>query len=278
MLQRMLNFLRWSPPPQRCPACDEVIQAEKIRASDGTVLCPQCGERWPIEELTFSEQSVAELLERPPSACWIENLGPGLVVITSYRTPGNCLGATLLALFWNGLTLAPVMVALAGLYSNVVGPLPKWLPGHFIKDGQPADRMEWSIVFFLFAFLTPFVIIGLVMIWCALLYTVGKLKVVIDPSDSVIIEGVGFLSFRRRFDPRLVRSVWLTKKGDDNSPKLIMSLADHPTIEFGDSLPPERMQWLRAVLKELLLRSADDQHVSKLPPLAWLSRHRSSPP
>jgi hypothetical protein len=262
---------------QRCPDCDQQIQADDINIREGVALCPGCGKLSRLSELNAGERSAAEVLDSPPSGCAVYPLGNAVVVSASLRSFGTAVGCLAIALFWNGIVSVFVLIAFCGLYTNLVGPLPNWFPapgkGNVNAKGGP---MELGEALFLCVFLIPFVTVGTGLAGAVVLTIFGKIRVVVDEFDSYVATGVGFLRWKSRFDARAVRAVnrsFSTWKTNDRHQPLIELVANR-TIKFGSFLREERMEWLLAVLKKLFLNPDDKRAGSDLPRLTWLPPKR----
>jgi hypothetical protein len=127
---------------------------------------------------------------------------------------------------------------------------------------------------FLCIFLIPFVTIGVGMIVAAMMNLFGKVEVVVDELDSYVAIGIGIVKWKRRFDPHQVRSVSYGTRSwqSEGGPSKLIELAADRTIKFGSLLQPERMEWLRVVLKQLLLPGHGQRRTSTVPQLPWLYR------
>lgn len=279
-MDRITNWLSSNGTKvQRCPDCDEAIGAESINIKEGFALCTNCGNLSRLSELNYSQRSTQEILSNPPSGCAVASSGQGVVARASLRSITGFVFTCGFALFWNGIVSVFVSLALAGLYSNLIGPLPAWFPAAGLKDGKPemnGGPMDLRMTLFLCLFLVPFVTVGVGMAGAALINLIGKVEVVIDELDSYVATGVGILQWKRRFDPRQVRAVHFgdtTWKSDGGSNRVIELLADR-TIKFGSLLAADRLEWLRSVLKELLVNGDATRHGSTLPYLTWLERKR----
>ena len=259
---------------QRCPSCDGLIAADAINIKEGVALCAGCGKLSRLSELNTSGRSMDEILCSPPPRCYINSDSQRVTVTVSLRSlPGFFFPAGF-ALFWNGITSVFVLQAIAGLWANLVGPVPEWFPSPGLKGGKPemnGGPMELGMTLFLCIFLIPFVTIGMVMVGVALMNLIGKTEVVIDEIDSYLSTGVGFIRWKRRFDPRAVHAVdfgstaWQSESGNT---KLIEIKADK-SVKFGSMLQSPQMEWVRVVLVKTLL---PDQGTSPLPHLSWLRR------
>ena len=109
---------------QRCPDCDEALGSETINIKEGVALCSNCGKLSRLSELNYSHRSVQEILSNPPTGCSIVSLGQGVVAKASLRSIAGFLFPAGFALFWNGIVSVFVLIAVAGLYTNLIGPLP----------------------------------------------------------------------------------------------------------------------------------------------------------
>ena len=264
---------------QRCPECDEKIKATEINLREGVALCSQCGALSKLSELSNRRQSIDQVLSNPPSGCGVEPTVQGVLITASLRSMVGFLGMTAIGLFWNGITALFVSIALAGLYANLIGPVPEWFPAPGVENGQPIMNdapMDLGDTLFLCAFLTPFVIIGTVMAGAAVIYLAGRVQVQIDEMDSWIATGIGFVSWQRRFDPLQVHDVRLADsrwKSDGNNSRTI-ELAGDTSVTLGSTLPADRQEWLQIVLREILLKSGGAVPQSNLTDLTWIQRNR----
>ncbi len=249
---------------QRCPNCDEPIESDAMNIKEGVALCPECGQLAKLSELRLSERSIQDILDEPPRGCSIRETGFHTTVTASLRSVTGFLGATGLALFWNGIVSVFVLIAVAGLYSNLIGPLPNWFPAPGVENGQPMmnDKpMNLGVTLFLCVFLIPFVTVGTGMVVAALLSLSGRIDVVIDGNRSYVATGFRILRWKRKFDAKHVQQIslcnrkWQSDEGDNRQIELV---ADR-TIKFGSMLSEIRMEWLLAVLKEILLKRANER-------------------
>lgn len=277
MSKKLRNRYLAETASQRCPDCDEPITADAINIKEGVALCPKCGELSRLSQLNTSGRSSAEILSEPPSRCSVESGRQRVTATASTRSLPGFLFTAAFAAFWNSITSIFVLIAIAGLYSNLVGPIPQWFPGPGIEDGKPIinDKpMELGATLFLFAFLTPFIMIGIGMTIAAIMCLIGKVSVVIDEFDSYVATGFGFLQWKQRFDPRQVSDVEITDSQTETSGnvKQAIKITANKTVQFGAILSRHRVQWLWAVTRELLVPKKNPSHVQHPPGLEWLSK------
>lgn len=287
---------------QRCPDCDASLTSDTMNIREGVALCPSCGKLSRLSELSTSSRSMEEILAQPPSGCSINSHDQSAVATVSLRSLDGFPLLAGFALFWNGITSIFVLLAIAGLYTNLIGPLPHWFPAPGLKEGKPeinGGPMELGTTLFLCVFLLPFVTVGVVTAGAAIMNLFGKVEVVTDEFDSFVATGIGFLRWKRRFDPREVRTVEFgtsASQSEGGSRKRLIEIKANETVEFGSTLQADQMEWLRAVLRKLLLPQKDglgtsggctpitrrpttpllpqkdDRGTSRLPSLTWISR------
>jgi hypothetical protein len=192
---------------------------------------------------------VAEVLSRPPSGCSVAESGREVVVRATLRSYTGFFASLFFALFWNGVVSMFVLLAVAGLYTNLIGPLPPWFPA---PEQQNLKGLGETL--FLCIFLIPFVTIGAVMAGVVVLCAVGRIEVRLGPETATVRTGVGFLSWRRRFDPTQVRRVTVgqTPWETNGCPNEVVAIEADRTIKFGSLLAAERRDWLQTILHELL--------------------------
>jgi len=179
-----------------CPDCGENLPVESINIKEGVALCPACGQLSPLSEVVSHTRPVKEILERPPRGCSVAEWGRDVVIYASCRSIGGFLEALAISLFWNGIVSVFVLVAIAGLYSNLVGPLPNWFPAPQMKP-----PMNLGMAIFLCIFLIPFVTIGAAMIGAMIMTVAGRVEVVIGETEGKVRTGIGFFDVAQRFRP-----------------------------------------------------------------------------
>lgn len=246
-------------PRQFCPECDQDIGADDINIKEGFALCPTCGVLSRLGDINVSGRSNGELLRRPPSGCGIITASQGVTIQVSLRSVTGFLVSCGVAIFWNGIVSVFLLIAFAGLYFNLVGPLPNWFPAPGVKNGQPMMNdapMELGETLFLCVFLTPFVLFGVGMIVAALINLVGRVDVVVNGADSYVATGVGPFVWKKRFNSDQVEQVSYGKtlwRSEDGTNKVI-ELTGVETIKFGSLLSEPKMQWIQAALREVLFK------------------------
>lgn len=236
-----------------CPHCDAPIGPEAMNVAEGVALCPRCGKLSRLSEV-IDWRPIAELSQDLPAGCRIEEWGDHTTLTASLRSGSGLLGTLFVAIFWNGIVSVFVLVALAGLYQNLAGPLPAWFPAPDFDDS-----MSLGMTLFLCIFLIPFVLIGMAMMGAVLIYAFGRVEVTIDRHAAQVRTGAGPFNWTGRFDPNKVERVeaglssWET---NGRRQELIVIHADR-TVKFGTMLTDIRRMWLRDFLRGKLLRRGE---------------------
>jgi hypothetical protein len=240
-----------------CPVCGKAIAIDDINVREGVALCRACGKLSRLAEVADTAPMDPRALASPPAGCSIdESMGGRRTLAVSLRSPGAAAGTLAFCLFWNGIVSIFVIIAIAGLYTNLVGPLPKWFPapGQGGK-GNLGPSMGMGETLFLCIFLIPFVTIGFVMLCAFLTSVAGRIQVTIDPTRGRVRTGFGPFNWTRRFDPSNVTrvSTGRTSYQVNGQYKPVVVIEADRTIKLGSSLSEARRDWLLAALHELLI-------------------------
>lgn len=233
-----------------CPSCDTELTSESINIAEGVALCPSCGKLTRLSEVIEYEKPSEEIVNDPPPGCSLHNDYDTTVIRISIRSFGGFLGALFICLFWNGITSVFVVIALSGLYANLVGPVPVWFPAPTMDDGP----MGLGMTLFLCLFLTPFVTIGLIMFGAVLLAMGGSIVVRVGRDWATVKTGVGPIGYTRRFDPRKVKNISTgrSKIETNGEHKELIEIDADRTVRFASGLEEAKRDWLIAVLRRLL--------------------------
>jgi len=234
-----------------CPGCGTAIDADAINITEGVALCPSCGRLSRLSEVVERRRPVGEILENRTRGCSVTQQGHEIVAKVRHFSLGGFLGLLALTLFWNGITGLFVLIAIAGLYSNLVGPIPHWFPAPPMQDG-----MGLGMSIFICLFMIPFVAIGVGIFAGAILALLGKTVAVIGEYEAYVSTGVFMFRWRRHFNPQQVHQVELVPSGrnqNGNASGYKIAIRADEDIEFAQSLPDARREWLYAVLHELLI-------------------------
>lgn len=230
-----------------------------MNISEGVALCPACGTLTRLSDLVAgadepSDRGAGDLAELDPVAgCTVTGWPDDLTLRASARSFGSAVGMLFIVLFWNGIVSVFVLLALAGLYINLIGPLPAWFPAPTQSNG--GGPIPLNMALFLCVFLIPFVVVGTGLMIAFLFSVFGSVVVTLKGDEGVVATGFGPLRWRKRFNTRKVKRVWIGRAGwekNDQPQKAVCIEADRD-IRFASMLPSERKRWLSESLQALLL-------------------------
>ncbi|MBX3402104.1 MAG: hypothetical protein KF699_01700 [Phycisphaeraceae bacterium] len=247
-----------------CP-CGQDIPIADINVAEGVALCRGCGKlsrlmdlATPLEEAAAIEAANAE----PPKGCRIDDLGGQVVLVASARSLTTAGPLLFFAAFWISIVSVFVLIAIAGLWTNFVGPIPSWFPAPAANNGSGGSNnsigsgMPLGMTLFLCVFLIPFVTIGLGVLCAALVALLGRVEVRLRGPDGAVFTGIGPIGWRRRFDASRVKAVKFAESSVETNgkrQKLIAIEGEEKTVKFGSVLTDQRRVWLAGALKTVLM-------------------------
>jgi len=240
-----------------CPFCGVLLAQEQINIKEGVAQCAGCGRLSKLSDVMEYAETESRMLQLP-TGCSIMDTGNEIHIRATLRSIPKALGALAISLFWNGIVSVFVLLAIAGLWSNLIGPMPDYFPAPEVND----KPMSLGMAIFLWIFLTPFIVLGAGMIFSIFLYLAGRVDVRVSEYHASARTSVGPFRWTKRFDPNAVTKVTIGEtfwRSNDSANPLIQIDADD-TIKFGSSLSEVRRDWLRAVLQVLLLQPNSPQY------------------
>lgn len=234
-----------------CPSCDAPLASDAINIAEGVAMCPSCGKLSRLSDVIEHERPSEEVVNDPPAGCTFTSQFDETIIRVSLRSVGGFIGSLFFCLFWNGITGVFVLVALAGLYSSLVGPVPAWFPAPTMNNSS--SGMGLGMTLFLCVFLIPFVTVGLIMIGAVLTSLMGSTVVSVGRDNAWVRTGVGPIGLTRRFNPRSFRSIGpgKTKWQQNGQHKELIQIDADKTIRFGSGMSEAKRDWLIAVLRRL---------------------------
>ena len=254
-----------------CP-CGQDIPVADINVAEGVALCRGCGKlsrlmdlATPLEETAAIEAANAP----PPKGCRIDDFGGQVVMVASARSLTTAGPLLFFAAFWNSIVSVFVLIAIAGLWTSFIGPIPSWFPSPFTSGGTggsggsggaggstgPNNGMPLGMTLFLCVFLIPFVAVGVGVLSAALVAMAGRVEVRLRGPDGTVFTGIGPIGWRRRFDAASVKAVKFVESSVETNgkrQKLIGIETEHKTVKFGSVLTDQRRAWLAGALKTVL--------------------------
>ncbi|MCX6927944.1 MAG: hypothetical protein NT154_32755 [Verrucomicrobia bacterium] len=239
-----------------CSRCGKVIPSEDVNVANDVAYCRACNISYPLSALTLGTEVDANIdFTHPPAGAWYTSSGMGPVIGATHRSVGTAIGALAISLFWNGIVSVFVLVAISGTLRNLGITPPHWFPAPIMNDSP----MSVGMTIFLWIFLTPFILIGLVMIGAFLSSIGGRTEVRITNAEGVVFTGVGGLGYRRRFDSSAVKDVrvedkqWRDSDGDrQRKTCILIETREGKQIKLGTMLTPERRKFLAGALRKVL--------------------------
>ena len=236
-----------------CQSCHGSLSATDMNVAEGIALCPACGVLSKLADLVERPLPSESTLTHPPHGCEAREGIDGTELKISHRSLGAAAGLLFFCVFWNGIVSVFVLVAFAGLYTNLNGLLPAWFPAP--TNGQSSAPMSLGMSLFLCVFLTPFVLVGVTVFVSMLIALAGSTIVSIGAAGGRISTGVGPFRWTRRFEPVSVERVVIGRSKHEVNGKnkpLIELQTDGKPIRFGSGLDEEKLKWLSAALDAAL--------------------------
>lgn len=234
-----------------CPACKARIPIEDVNMAEGVALCRACSHLSKLSELTRASELSNVNTSAVPKGCGVREDGDAQVIYASLRNSGNGAFFAMFALFWNGVVSIFVVFAIASTVQAITGIKPSWVP----KSSHSGSGAPFGSVWFLWLFLTPFILIGLGTACMAIAQFIGRTEVRVRSTTAKTFTGFWFIGLRRTFDVGTVKDVYVGQtKWQQNGQSLpqIVIEADRE-VRIGSSLNDERRKWLAAVLRETLV-------------------------
>ena len=241
-----------------CPKCRQLIPAEDINVAADVAFCRACNGAQILSELAHGTGIDPNVdLLRPPAGAWQREQALGRVIGATHRSAGGAIGSLLFGTFWNGIVSIFVALAVASTVALFGVSLPGWMP----KPIMNGSAMGVGMTLFLWLFLSPFIVVGVVMIGAFLMCLGGKTEVRVRDWQGEIFTGIGSLGFRKKFNTQAVKNVriedkqWRDSDGDQRrSTQIIIDMVEGKPIKFGSGLTEARRQFVAAALRSAVVR------------------------
>lgn len=239
-----------------CSKCGKAIPSDEVNVANDVAYCRACNLSHRLSDLTQGAGLDGALdLNNPPAGAWYRNEGIGPVIGATHRSLGTAMGALAFSLFWNGIVSVFVLIAAASTLRHLGIAVPDWFPAP-VMNGSP---MGLGMTIFLWIFLTPFILIGLVMIGAFLSALGGRTEVRMGHAEGVVFTGIGALGYRRRFDASGVKEVriddrqWRDSDGDRRRKTcIVIETRDGKQTKLGSMLTPERRKFVAGAVRKVL--------------------------
>jgi hypothetical protein len=227
-----------------------------VNVANDVAFCRACNVGHVLSDLIHNNVIAADVdVTRPPPGAWYRSSGLGGNIGATHRSLGSAIGLLLISLFWNGIVSVFVFLALNSTLHLLHLPRPARFPLPKMNGGE----MGWGITIFLWLFLTPFILIGLAMLFGFLMSLGGRTEITIQNGRGTIFSGIGPLGRRRRFQVDAVRQVriedkrWGDSDGDARrSKQIIVEMLTGKPLKFGSMLRDDRRDFVAAALRKTL--------------------------
>lgn len=240
----------------KCPRCGIIIPVEDMNVAKDVALCRSCNLVSALSSLVSGSALEPDVdLQQPPPGCWHRSTGFGSVVGATHRALGTALGLLAVALFWNGIVSVFVVVAISSTLHLLHVPVPDWFP----VPKMNGQIMSVGMTIFIWIFLSPFIMIGLVMIAGLLSCVAGKTEIRVEGGEVAIATGIGPIAWNQRFmasDLKGIRIKDRSSRGSDvnshTNMQIVAELQSGRLIKFGSALREDRLRFLAAAARKLI--------------------------
>ena len=252
LLEKLASALAVTPT---CPRCKQVIPSEDVNVANDIAFCRKCNLSHRLSALTLGT-AVDENVDvnQPPAGTWFLREGNTVVIGSTHRSLGQAFAVLFACLFWNGIVSVFVCFAAASTLRHLGVPMPQWFPA------LKGSVMPVGMTLFLWLFLTPFIVIGMVLAATFLSCLGGRTELRIEDGQGILFTGIGAFGFRKRFSTSDVRDVriedkrWRDSDGDSRrKTQIVIEMAGKP-INFGSMLTDERRRFVAGAVKRELVR------------------------
>lgn len=264
-----------SDRPLACPACSEPFLPDDVNVGTNVAFCRTCSKAHVLSTLAGAlatppvivyanpeQERLSRLVAdvdttKPPEGAWVRDDGIETEVGASLRTVAGAVVMLGISLFWNGIVAVFVILAIAGSLHHMGVTVPSWFPAPIMK-GSGGTNMPLGMVLFLWVFLIPFILIGLVLIATFLTALAGHVKVTIRDAEGKVFTGIGPIGWTRKFDASSIKrvdildSVHTTVNEKPVNRGEIVIDADK-LIKFGASLKEPRKVFVAGALRKVLV-------------------------
>lgn len=226
-----------------CPKCGVDIPREEINVATGVAYCRECDTLHKLSELADRERIRIPATDDPPAGAWIRDDGRAIRVGATTRSVGTAGFFILFSGFWNSI----VAVFVVGAVASLLG----------INNSFAGSSSQGGSVFVLL-FMIPFVLVGLVTAFIALMALFGRCEISLRGMEGQAFTGLGPIGWKRRFDASRVRDVTIETANSSTNGKpdrhVVIDAGDR-TIKIGSVLSRARRRWLAGALTRVLLPS-----------------------
>lgn len=241
-----------------CSQCLNPIPADDVNVAKDVAYCRACNRATPLSGLVHDETAETALVDvaAPPRGCWRRDNGVEIEIGVSHRSLASFLVAFFIAAFWNGILSIFLGLCFAAWWVNITGDAPPaWLPQPIMNG----SHMGWGMTIFLTAFLSPFLLIGLILLGIVLMTLAGTTVIRIRAEQGTLRTGIGPLGRTVRFEPASVTDVVIQtqqrrgSKGEMHKSTRIHIKTPGKDIDLGLGLTRPRRNYIAAALRHELV-------------------------
>lgn len=250
------------PMSARCPDCGRRVRRRDIAA--GRAACAGCGrvmsslalsgtsgdaEGRGIPRQPGSTLSPAVAVDpgTPPKGVWFRDDGKTMELGASTRSLAAGIFMTVMGLFWCGITGLFVAFSITAI-----------LQGLGLVSAASGRAGSLGAGLFMLLFSTPFVLVGVWMLWSAAMAVGGRVEVTLRGDDLDVFSGIGPVGRRRRVSATGVEGVieevrvTRTSRGTTTTRSILLTVPGTKGVRFGAGLRQERRDFVVGMLKRVL--------------------------
>ena len=188
-------------------------------------------------------------LDHPPRGIKMERTLDGIIVITSRTFTQAGYFIILFALLWNGITSMAVCSGIAHAARKF-----GWnLPALAFMESEKPSTSQWPFWFF-WIFITPFIAVGIHMMFLALFNLFGKCVIRLNTAEGSVFSGIGPLGRTQRFSPQSIKTFrkhLADSMNDSPIHRIVIEMNNGREIKL-PSLGKMRETWLAFALEKIL--------------------------
>lgn len=237
----------------RCPVCGDRLEQSEVNVAQDVYYCAQCQTTGRLSDVARGAgQTLKKRFKSPPAGTWVRQTGGGFVAGARVFTVSALLTVLFIALFWNGILGVFVYAFVRSLFVVNGWPLPPLLQ---FEVKSNFDTSPGGLVF-LGLFLTPFVLIGLVLVFGVFYVVFGSKQVEVDRGRLIVRLCYGPLRFDvMRLELADVVAVQMAESlsyDRKSAPSHELQVRDKlgSVHRIGSGLPVERLQFLAQMIRD----------------------------
>lgn len=234
-----------------CPSCAADIPPAEINVGENVAYCRACDTLHRLSELADQERVKITATDETPAGAWIRDDGRNIRVGATCRSPSTALFFVIFSGFWNSIVGVFLFNSIASLLGAARSSSQPNSP-----TGGNASSSSSGFDLFTLLFMIPFVIVGGITAFVALMAIFGRVEVRIGREKGVAFTGLGPLGWKRPFDASRVTDVTIETANSSTNGKPdrhIVIEAQDRTVKIGTVISKARRRWMAGALAQLLV-------------------------